>query len=216
MKNSSQLYMKIIVLSAILLLGIIFYYHHKTLLYIWVIALAIGFVLHRSGICFSGAFTDMILFRNYTMIRALLIIIIVSLIGISTIQFYSLGHGQIPGNFSSIGIHSVVGAFLFGVGMVFAGACGCGTLQRIGEGFALYFFVLIGIMVGSVIGAYHFSWWVNSFIKINPVFLPNIFGWPWGALISFVILGSLYVLTLISERGTFIFQKGWGKWQKKG
>lgn len=214
--KSSQLYIRIVVFSAIILLGITFYYHHKPLLYIWLIALAMGFVLHRSGICFSGAFTDIILFRNYTMARALLIIIIVSLIGISIIQFLSLGHGQIPGNFSSLGIHSAVGAFLFGMGMVFAGACGCGTLQRIGEGFALYLFVLIGIMIGSVAGAYNFSWWLSNFAKINPVFLPNIFGWPWGVLISLIILCSLYMLTLIAEGGTFAFQKGWGKWQKKG
>lgn len=216
MKKSSQIYMKIVVLLAILLLGINFYYHHKTLLYIWVIALSMGFVLHRSGICFSGAYTDLILFRNYTMARALLIIIIVSLIGISIIQYYCVGHGQLPGNFSSLGIHSVAGAFLFGMGMVFAGACGCGTLQRIGEGFALYFFILIGIMIGSVIGAYHFSWWINSFVKINPIYLPDIFGWPWGVLISLAVLCSLYVLTLFAESRTFMYQKGWGKWQKKG
>lgn len=217
MKKSSQLIPKVIVLLTIVVLGINFYLINKFLMIIWLIALSTGFILYRSGICFSGAFIDIILFRNYTMARAVLIIIIVSLIGISVIQYSSLSHGQaLPGSVGPIGVSTAVGAFLFGLGMVFAGACGCGTLQRLGEGFSLYFWVLVSIMAGSVIGAYHFSWWANTFIKFSPVYLPNVFGWPWGVLVSLTVLGSLYLFTLFDEKGLFSIQKGLGKWEKKG
>lgn len=217
MKNSPRLLTKVIVLFIIAALSINFYFINKFLLVIWLIALSIGFILYRSGICFSGAFIDIILFRNYTMLRATLLIIMVSLLGISLIQYFNFSKGlAVPGFIGSVGVSTAVGGFMFGVGMVFAGACGCGTLQRIGEGFSLYLWVLVSLMIGAVIGAYHFSWWTNTFVNFNPVYLPNIFGWPWGVLVSLTALGSFYVLTIIAEKGFFSYQRGSEKWQKKG
>lgn len=217
MKRSPQLVLKVIVLFIIAALCINFYFINKLLLFIWIIALSTGFILHRSGICFSGAFTDIILFRNYTMARAVLIIIMVSLLGISALQFVSLSTGQdLPGYVGSLGVNTVVGAFIFGIGMVFAGACGCGTLQRLGEGFSLYIWILTSLIVGSVIGAYHFSWWTKTFARFKPVYLPDVFGWPWGFLISMTVLGSLYLMSVIAEKGFFSYQKGQEKWHKKG
>ncbi len=217
MKKSSQLLPKVIVLFVIAALSINFYLVNKFLIIIWLIALSTGFILHRSGICFSGAFIDIILFRNYTMARALLIIIMVSLLGISAFQSYSLSKGMaLPGFVGSLGVSTAMGAFLFGIGMVFAGACGFGTLQRLGEGFSLYMWVLISIIIGSVIGAYHFSWWTRTLPRFSPVYLPDIFGWPWGVLVSLTVLSSLYLFTLFAEKGFVSFQKGLEKWSKKG
>lgn len=217
MTKSSQLIPKIIVLFIIAALSVNFYLVNKLLVVIWLIALSAGFILHRSGICFSGAFTDVILFRNFTMARAVLIIIMVSLLGIGVMQFLTLSKGlDMPGYIGSLGVRTMVGAFIFGIGMVFAGACGCGTLQRLGEGFCLYLWILVSLIVGSVIGAYHFSWWTKTFATFRPVYLPDIFGWPWAVLISLNVLGSFYLLTILVEKGIFSYQKGSQKWQKKG
>jgi uncharacterized membrane protein YedE/YeeE len=200
-KKNSQLFLTIGVLLFIIAFGLKLYLYQKVFLAIWLIGISIGFVLYRSGICFAAMFQDIILFRNFSMARAILILIVISFIGINALQIYAPFNGQpIPGKFHSVGLHTAIGGFLFGLGMTLAGGCASGTLQRIAEGFLLFLLVLIGMVVGSVIGAYHFSWWVTKFFSHKAVFLPDIFGWVFGGLASMILLGGLFYLTFILEK----------------
>ena len=200
MKKSSQTGLSIIIIIIITILGINVYLYQKSLLPILLIGISIGFILYRSGICFATMYQDIILFRDFSMARAVLILLIISLIGINFIQVHAHLNGQvIPGKFHSVGMHTVIGGFLFGVGMTLAGGCASGTLQRIGEGFLLFWFVLFGMVFGSVLGVYHFSGWVNNFFSFKPVFLPNIFGWLTSTILSLTVLGSIYYLTFLFE-----------------
>ena len=199
-KKSPQAYLTAVILIAVTAFGLNIFQHQKSLLLIWLIGLAIGFVLYRSGFCFTTAYSNAVLFRDFSMVRAVLILLFVSLVGIYFIQFYAhLNGGIIPGKLHSVGIHTIAGGFLFGLGMILAGGCASGTLQRIGEGFLLFWFVLCGMVFGSVAGAGHFSWWVNNLYSWKPVFLPDVFGWAAGGIFSAAALGGIYYLTVTIE-----------------
>ncbi|ADG81389.1 YeeE/YedE thiosulfate transporter family protein [Thermincola potens] len=215
MKRFSQPKLALAIGLAILVFGIKLYFVQPKLVYLWLIGIALGFVLYRSGICFAAAYQNLFLFRNYSLARAVILMIIISLAGISLLQAHAHFHGQvIPGRFHSFGLHTVVGGFLFGLGMVLAGGCAAGSLQRIGEGFIIFIPVLIAVMVGSTFGAYHFSWWKRNFITHQPVFLPDVFGWINSILAAIIILTSIYFITLILEK-KFFTAKEWQKWRKK-
>lgn len=216
MRKSSQLYMSVIVFTAITGVGIAAFVHQKNLLAFWLIGIMIGFVLYRSGICFSSMFHDIFLFRDFSMARAVLLIIIVSLIGIGVFQLHEyVNSGTIPGRFHSVGVHTAVGGFLFGIGMILAGGCAVGTLQRIGEGFLLFWLVLLGIISGSVMGVFNYSWWIHSFFSHRPVFLPDVLGWFNAGLAALLILIAMYYWTFVLEKKSFKVAKGCNLWQKK-
>jgi len=198
MVKKSQHILAALALLLIIALGIKVYLHKSSLLPIWLIGITIGFVLYRSGICFASMFQDIFLFRNFSMFRAVLIMILISLIGINIIQIYAhLNGNQIPGKFHSVGIHTAAGSFIFGIGMILAGGCASGTLQRIGEGFLMFVLVLLGMIIGSIFGAFNYSWWITNFYTHKAVFLPDEIGWIGGGLLSLAILIALYVSTYV-------------------
>jgi len=208
LKKSSQFFLSCAALAVIIGFSVFVYLQEKKLLPVWLIGVAIGFVLYRSGMCFATMYQDIFLFRNFSMARAVLLLMIVSLIGIYFIQIFAHLNGQtIPGKFHSFGVHTAVGAFLFGVGMTLAGGCASGTLQRIGEGFLLFWFVLFGMVLGSIFGAYNYTWWVSNFYTHQPVFLSDVFGWVPGGVGSLLALGGIYYLTVILEKRSSICKR---------
>ncbi|MFZ5688118.1 MAG: YeeE/YedE thiosulfate transporter family protein [Bacillota bacterium] len=170
-------------------------------LLVWLLGALLGFSLHRARFCFAAAFRDVVLFRDISLTKALIIIFFVSTIGFAFIQYMAYSDGlPVPGNIYPIGFHTFIGAFVFGIGMVLAGGCVCGMLARLGEGYVLALFILLGIMAGSLVGAYNAGWWEVTIGSIKPIFFPEYFGWVGGITVQFLALGLLYILCARIER----------------
>ncbi|KYH34565.1 putative inner membrane protein [Clostridium tepidiprofundi DSM 19306] len=135
----------------------------------WIIGIIIGIVIRYSRFCFASAFREPFLVGNTRIIRAIILALIISSIGFAIIQ-YKYCHGNfadynvVPGEISSVGIHVALGAFIFGIGMIFAGGCACSTLMRIGEGHSLHWVVLLGFIIGTLLGAKNYPFWYNHII----------------------------------------------------
>jgi uncharacterized membrane protein YedE/YeeE len=71
---------------------------------------------------------------------------------------------------SPIGLHLVIGAFIFGIGAVWAGGCALGTFIRVGEGYVQNMIALVFFIAGSMIGTPLMSNVVqpNSFLYSGP------------------------------------------------
>ncbi len=131
------------------------------------------------------------------MSRAVLLLLALSVVGITLVQIYAVARGQtLPGYIHPFGAYTVVGGFLFGLGMVLAGGCVVRTLQGIGEGSMLFWLVLMGLGLGSLVGAYHLAWWIGRLPSAGPVFLPAIIGWPGSTALSLGALAALFWWTL--------------------
>ncbi|MEG9500095.1 YeeE/YedE family protein [Mannheimia indoligenes] len=103
----------------------------------------LGFVMQRGRFCITGAFRDLYVTKSSRMFVALLIAITVQSIGIWLL--YEVGSFNSPAeNLPLLAV--IIGAFLFGVGIVYAGGCATGTWYRAGEG-------LIGSWVALIIYA---------------------------------------------------------------
>jgi len=113
------------------------------------IGLIAGFVMHRSDFCVTASFRDMFLFRDFFLMRQMLLLIAVSmvlfeggrLVGIITIHPFPLLGAPTLAN--------VIGGFAFGIGMVLAGGCVCGSLFKFGAGSAASLLAVIGMIAGS-------------------------------------------------------------------
>lgn len=115
------------------------------------IGLAFGFVLQRSRFCMTGGFRDIYLTRNNTMFYAFLIAISVQSVGVFSL--ISLGLLEYnAGTFPIAG--TIVGSFIFGLGIVLAGGCATGTWYRAAEGLIGSWIALATYMLSSAMMKY--------------------------------------------------------------
>lgn len=94
--------------------------------------LLLGFVMQRGRFCITGAFRDLYIAKNNKMFIALLIAITVQSVGFFALKEWG-GLSVEPAEKLAI-IAVLVGAYLFGIGIVLAGGCATGTWYRAGEG----------------------------------------------------------------------------------
>lgn len=114
----------------------------------------VGLLVQRSRFCNTAALRDAMLFRTYRNTKALLVAMMILTLGFT--GFISIGAGN-PMHFD-VGLNQIIGLFLFGIGMVLAGACTVSTWVKSGEGnfgaiWALIF-TFVGMFLYSLIWSY--------------------------------------------------------------
>lgn len=172
---------------------------------------AIGFVMHRSRLCFARAFREPFVTGEGEMTKAMILALAVG-IPLAALLFNKKvidPYVAIPATFW---IGSLVGGLVFGVGMVFAGGCASGSLWRMGEGHlklwvAMFFFA----WVGSTASALFKKAGLTSIDETNvdtfertavgfQAYLPDMLGsWGWTLMISAGILLLWYALVRYNE-----------------
>jgi len=123
------------------------------------IGAAFGYVLQRGRFCVNSAFRE-VLFQDYTMLRAYLLAVAVTMIGANLIEDLGLlqhigaNGAMVTGELYRQGFApfaNIVGGFIFGMGIVLAGGCGSGILYRVGEGNLAYVLAVCGFFFGIAI-----------------------------------------------------------------
>ena len=114
----------------------------------------VGLLVQRSRFCNTAALRDAMLFKTFRNTKALLVAMMILTIGFTA--FISIGAGN-PMRFD-VGVNQILGLFLFGAGMVLAGACTVSTWVKAGEGnfgaiWALIF-TFVGMFLFSLIWSY--------------------------------------------------------------
>ncbi|KPU27057.1 transporter [Caloranaerobacter sp. TR13] len=200
-KKNQKFYAFIMSIIAIIIF-IFLLRHNKIYSIFWFVGLLIGITLQRSRFCFAASFRDPIMVGSTSILKAIIIAFMVATIGFAIIQYYSIDSSgvidvyRLPGQISPVGIHTAIGAILFGIGMVIAGGCASGTLMRIGEGFLLQIVVLIGFIIGTVLGAHDFEFWDKLIIRKSPtIYIPKYIGLPTAVILQIIFLTVLYFIT---------------------
>ena len=108
----------------------------------------LGFVMQRGRFCLTGGFRDMYIAKDHRMFYALLIAIAIQSVGVYTL--IELGVIQFTaGTFQWVAV--IIGSFIFGIGIVFAGGCATGTWYRAGEGLIGSWIALFAYMLMSAV-----------------------------------------------------------------
>lgn len=108
---------------------------------------AVGLLVQRSRFCNTAALRDAMLFKTYRNTKALLVAMMILTVGFT--GFLTIGEGN-PMRFD-VGLNQIAGLFLFGIGMVLAGACTVSTWVKSGEGNVGAVWALIYTFVGMFI-----------------------------------------------------------------
>lgn len=177
---------------------------------------ALGFVLQRGRFCINSAFRE-VLFQDYTMMRAYLLAVVVTMVGANLIEDAGLlvNSGQLYRQ-AFVPWANIIGGYIFGMGIVLAGGCGSGILYRVGEGNLAYVFAVFGFIFGILITKFGFLKPVYELLISTPVFagqnndviptLDNIIGVNKWVIIAVFSAAALYFVytgkpTLKAKKG---------------
>lgn len=171
--------------------------------FIMIIGLALGYVLQRSRFCFTASLRDPVLTGSTTLTKAVILAFMLSSFIYAALQIKLTGFNletldlaMLPGNIKAVGIHTIIGGFIFGIGAVIAGGCASGTIMRMGEGFVQQWIAIVFFIIGSVIGSTLLIPVQKTFLySKDAIYLPQMLGgWIPALIIQFGVLCGLYIL----------------------
>lgn len=131
---------------------------------LYILGIALGFALFQARFSFTSAFRRLMSVGNVQGIQAHLVLLAVasSLFALIFAADFSLTGSSPGGNVAPVGVSLLFGSFVFGIGMQLGGGCASGTLYHVGSGESSTVITLIGFIAGSVIGAYHWGFWMDD------------------------------------------------------
>lgn len=101
--------------------------------------------------------------------------------------------GASGGFVAPTGVTVAFGAFVFGIGMQLANACGSGTLAALGGGSARMLAVLPCFVAGALLGTFGSDFW-DALPALPAISLGERFGWPIAALAQLALLAFLWIV----------------------
>jgi len=129
------------------------------------LAFVFGFVAMRANFCTMGAISDVVNMGHWGRMRMWLLAIAVAIVGASLL--HGLGQINLADSIYQrprlAWLSAIVGGFLFGVGMTFAGGCANRNLLRIGAGSmrSVVVFAFVGISAYMTIKGLFAQWRVD-------------------------------------------------------
>lgn len=203
-KDQQQFFYGLAVLLFLLMIGIGLFLVSPLTSFYWLTGIALGYILQRSRFCFTASFRDPYLTGSTALAQAVLLALLVTSIGFAGVKYIFLVNGQvIPGQdyIQAIGLNTIVGGLIFGIGMVIASGCASGLFMRIGEGFQIQLITLLFFFLGYLLGTLHLKWWQKNFVFIpEGIFLPDVLSWPLALLGQLLVIAMLYYIAIKWEK----------------
>ncbi len=169
-----------------------------------------GFILHRSRLCFARGFREPFMTAEGDMTKALILALAIA-IPLATLLFQKKvidPYIAIPPTFWA---GSLLGGLIFGMGMIFAGGCASGAMWRAAEGnLKLWVAVAFFAWGGSTFSGLMRQWELMTvdvnldgleFTKVGiQAYLPDMLGgWQWTLLVESGLLLLWYSLVRYNE-----------------
>ena len=161
--------------------------------------LAIGIIMQRTRFCFVRAFREPFMTGHADATRAVAIAIIISTVGFTYLKWADFKDWEIFVS-DSFWLGSLLGGFIFGIGMSLAGGCASGALWRAGEGHVKLWVAVVCF----ALSASFFRIWLTDSGRANrlgeAVFLPDYIGWEMALGAVVVLMATWYLCMTWNER----------------
>lgn len=159
---------------------------------IFIIGLLLGLTLYHASFGFTGGWRNFIERSNSSALRAQLVMLAIAVLLFSNfINSESLFYEtHIVGSLAPANVSLIIGSFIFGLAMQFAGGCGSGTLFTVGGGNTKMFITLVFFVIGSLVGTYNFTFWIEL-PTLGNISLLDEFG-----VINSIIIQLIFIILL--------------------
>lgn len=192
------------------------------------LGIVFGFALQRGRFCMNSAFRDIIVMKEYTLLKAVGAAILVEMIGFEILDLT----GVITLNPKPLfwGAN-IIGGLIFGVGMVLAGGCASGITYRFGEGMVGAMSAVVGFSLGGLMTAMGVLKPIAAYLQsttkitvgdgVSPT-LANILGVPHYLMAFGIAIITIVIWVIVASKnksdeetpsgslGERIFKRGWG------
>jgi uncharacterized membrane protein YedE/YeeE len=171
---------------------------------LWLLGMGAGFTLQRSRFCFASAFRDLFLFGSARTMKGIIIGLAVATAGFailmySEIPFPQFGALPAEANILPVGMSTIVGGGMFGLGMVLSGGCVSGSLYRMAEGYVASWVSIAGVVIGLGFLTQTWNWWWRNVVSNEPrIWLPGEFNLGFGGAVALTFVGLAAVFFLIT------------------
>jgi uncharacterized membrane protein YedE/YeeE len=208
--NKTQPIIAFVILAAVVLYSNMLSGVNSKLSLFLITGLCLGYILTRSRFGFAGGIKRIYVTGESSLTRALLIMFAVTMVAMTGIHWIAAVKGALPSfiaakgdpvipgtsSVSFLNISTILGGFLFGIGMMLAGGCASGTLSDLGEGNVRSLIALVTFVFGSIPGVLAKDVLDKSSIgKIGAkVYLPEVFGYVGALVASLALLLIIYVI----------------------
>lgn len=183
-------------------IGVVYLYQAVSLRQasLYFIGIIAGIALYHAHFGFTSAWRHFILNRRGEGIRVQMLLMMLGSFLFLPLLIQGSFFGQtVNGYISSVGISLLFGAFIFGIGMQLGDGCASGTLYHLGGGDLRALNTLIFFIIGSVLGAKDFQWWMDT-PNIGPVSFLNNFGIWQGIVIQMILAVIVVAISMYLER----------------
>nr|WP_259455694.1 YeeE/YedE family protein [Bacillus sp. PK3_68] len=188
------------ILIAIILLASIVSMTSWTQGTLFIIGIALGVTLLYARFGFTSAFRRLMSVGNVQGLQAHMIMLAIAsaLFAIILGTGFSFTGVTPAGYVSPVGTSLIFGSFIFGIGMQLGNGCASGTLYQVGGGASSMLLTLLAFIAGSVLGAYHFTFWMEDTPSLPPISLAESTGLGYfGALaIQLILFAAIYWITV--------------------
>ncbi len=162
---------------------------------------AFGWLLHRGKVLDYDVIINQFRFRDFTVLKVMFTAIAVG--GIGVLVLVNLGAAKFHVRDANM-LGTVIGAAIFGIGMVLYGYCPGTGVAAIATGKLHALVGAIGMIFGAMLYAASFAW-VNAHIlavwKLGKVTLADVTGLPHGILLALLVTGAIAMFIAIERSG---------------
>ena len=161
--------------------------------------LVIGIIMQRTRFCFVRAFREPFMTGHADATRAVAIAVVISTLGFTYLKWADFKDWEVFVR-DSFWVGSLLGGFIFGIGMSLAGGCASGALWRAGEGHVKLW---VAVACFALSASYFREWLVESGRRDRlgeAVFLPDYVGWEMGVGAVVVLMATWYLCMTWNER----------------
>jgi uncharacterized membrane protein YedE/YeeE len=162
---------------------------------------AFGWLLHRGRVLDYDVIINQFRLRDFTVLKVMLTAIVVG--GIGVLALVHLGAAKFHVRDANL-LGTIVGAAVFGVGMVLYGYCPGTGLAAVATGKVHALAGAVGMLVGAMLYAASFDWvsrHVLSVWKLGKVTLAGVTGLPHAAILVLLAAGAIAFFVAIERSG---------------
>ncbi len=158
-----------------------------------------GWLLQRGGVTDYNVIVNQFRFRDFTVLKIMLTAVVVGGIGVAALHAGGLANQHIK---ASPMLAIVLGAAIFGIGMVVYGYCPGTGLAAVSTGSLHALAGVAGMMLGGILYALSFPWIAKNILPVADVgkqTLDQFFGIPVWAVFVLLAMIALGVFVLVHK-----------------
>ena len=185
----------------------------------------LGYAMQRTRLCFSSAYRQILLQRDATLLRAIVLAIVIQMISLYAMAQFAIGGVQAHGLQFRLNvvpffpIANVIGGLIFGIAMTYAEGCSSTVWYRVGNGNLGALVTLIGFAVGEALTEVSVLAPLRESLQASPIAPAN---GSLATLPNFLNISPWIVIAPIAALAAWLWRSqdsrylnGWG-WRRAG